>query len=326
MERRLHTWRARLVLLTLAWTLTVSAARADSISLTTLGDSLTSTYSGHPTRAGDQSWTDLLTSLRSGPITINNVAVSGAGSTDLVTSQLGAASPHLSSGSFATVYIGSNDLYNYFNPPPGMGTSITPAALVGNLLQNIATAVGTLQAANVHVVLATVPDFGATPYVQNLLAGNQPALQAITELTTAVNTGILTLGQDLRIPVVDLFALNNISRGPVMIGGVNVTPDLYAADGFHPSSIGQALLANATLQALTVAYGVNTSSLQFTDAEILGLKGLSPQAATTFDIAPFVVYAQEPGSWALLVLGLVGVFGRRAQKGMSSRSALPAAA
>jgi lysophospholipase L1-like esterase len=296
-----------------------SSVRADPISIVTLGDSLTATYAGQPTRAGDQSWTDLLQSQRAGQINVYNVAVSGATSNDLA-AQVTSASQYAGKASYATVYIGANDLYNYFNPPAGQGTLITPAALVANIAQNLATAVGSLQAMGFKVVVANVPDFGVTPYAQNLLQGDPAALQVITGLTTAVNTQIQALAQTLGVPVVDLFALNNRSQTPLFIGGVQVNSSLYAADGYHPSSIGQALIANTTLEALNLAYGADTTGLMFTDAQILALKGMTAQANTTFDVSPFVQYAPEPASAVLLALGMLGVLARRLQKGISARS------
>jgi lysophospholipase L1-like esterase len=293
--------------------LSASTAFADPITLTSVGDSLTASYAGHPYGAGHRGWGDLLGSLRPGSVHHFNYAQPGVTSGLLLSrhQHLLAAGVvhgfHTHPGAlpgpmpFATLIVGANDVGAFVDDRLN-GRSPDPDALVSGVVGNVYTVLATVQGAGtVGVVLATVPDIGKTPFFLQALQG-QPALaQAITGLTQAINAQLLDLARARHVPVVDLYALNNLpSSGPLSIGGLNVNANMYGPDGFHPSTLGQGLLANAILEALHRGYGLDTAALRFSDNELLQAQGMLTGRDGYFDVSPHVRYhAAERSSLAL---------------------------
>jgi hypothetical protein len=98
----------------------------------------------------------------------------------------------------------------------------------------------------------------------------------------------------------------------VFIGANDLTGMLYGPDQFHPSTIGQGLLANATLEALRIGYGVDTRPFLLSDEQILEEMGLHGNGGRNFDASAFVKFqAPEPSGLVLLGLGALGLAWRR---------------
>jgi lysophospholipase L1-like esterase len=288
---------------------------ADPIGIATLGDSLTDTYVNRPYAGDNLSWTDQLTRLRSSAITLYNEAVAGTTSDTLLTQgQPTAAANLVSAGAvkYVSLMVGANDMGAFLQSVLSNGPR-DPAPLVSNLVANIKTALDTIQSAGkVAVVLGNVPDIGVTPFFRSALAGQPALLQMVTDVTRSANAQIQALARQRGIPVVDLFALDNLSKGTVTVGGVDVTNSLYSVDNFHPSTISQGLIANTVLEAFHRGYGLDISNLRLSDAEILREAGLSGSPGTYFGVSGFVLFqaAPEPSTLTLLGLGALGLVGR----------------
>ncbi len=287
------------------------------LRISTLGDSLTDPYAkytgsldpttGLPFRgyAGDKNWVEQFQALRGGSVTIYNQAVSGAASYDL-SPQVAATASLVSQGKvdYASIIIGSNDILNY------IGTSLgaNPAPFITNLSSNILNTVTALKAAgNVGLVLANLPDPNVTPSFQYAFAGAPAAAALITGMVQAANQAIAQIAAANHIPLIDLYGLSQLTRNPLTIGGVTLSPlELFTPDLFHPGTVMQGLLANTFLEALQRGYGADFSSLRLSDQEILDLAHVDHGAgATYFDVSNFVVAnpAPEPATLTLCGIG-----------------------
>jgi lysophospholipase L1-like esterase len=308
-------WRG-CVLAALVWALAWSPLRADPISLATLGDSITDTYAGKPYAGTNQSWTDQLRSLRPADVNLTNLARAGSTSTDLLTQgQDTTAANLIQEGKvrYATLIIGANDVGAFLQQiNPNNPATLDPAPFIQKLLGNISTVVNKLQfAGDVGIVLANLPDIGNTPFFLTALAKTPAILQLLTAATNAANTQIEALAKERGLPLVDLYSLNNLSKQPtVTLGGINVKSFLYSVDGFHPSTIGSGVIANAELEALRRGYNVNVQALS--DREILRAAGLQGKDGfADFNVGSFVITQNnpEPSSFVLAGLGGFGLLG-----------------
>src|SRR5262249_21890619 len=140
----------------------------------------------------------------------------------------------------ATVMIGANDVGAYLGQlNPSNPASFNPLPFVQALATNVHDTVDALRAAgNVRIVLTNIPDIGHTPNLQATLGQAPAILHLLTVATNIMNDQIAGIAKTRNLPVVDLHDLNEIAHFPVMVGGVDVHNDLYAIDGFHPSTIG----------------------------------------------------------------------------------------
>jgi phospholipase/lecithinase/hemolysin len=177
------------------------------------------------------------------------------------------------------VWAGANDFFLPFE---------SPAALIGNAITNIATAVGTLQAYGAqHILVPNLPNLGRTPYA---LSTGQA--EGLTQLSAAFNA---TLGQTLAVnfPSVmtfDVFSTLNTAGDNAAALGVPITslPFINDATGqqvgvdptqhffwdtVHPSSTVQAYLAEQMHARL-----VEVSALQYS---AIGQVTISISDATT---------------------------------------------
>ncbi|MGL4552042.1 MAG: SGNH/GDSL hydrolase family protein [Gemmataceae bacterium] len=245
----------------------------------TLGDSITDTYTGKPYGDDSRGWTDLLASERGQFLSLHNFAARGSTSEMLLgqgqhTSAVGVV--RAGEARYVSLSVGANDMYT-------VPCRIDPAALIAN----VARAVASLTRGGAKVILGNVPDITDTPVVKVFLSG-RPALSArIRTITAAVNERLRRLAGSLRVPLVDLRRLNAVSGRPFLLGGVDVSGHLYCVDGFHPSTVGSGLIANAQLEALRGGYGIDVPPLD--DADILRLGGLTPlDHAAAFDAGAFV--------------------------------------
>lgn len=289
--------------------------RAGPVGIVTLGDSLTDTYAGKPYAGSNQSWTDLVTALRGNQALLTNLAKAGATSIDLVgPGQLGSAVQTIQQGQahYATIMIGANNIGAYLaNMDPNNLASFDPTPYVQTLAGNVNTAITALKAAGAQgIVLTNLPDIGQTPALQYALAGQQQVLQLLTLATQAANASIEALAAQHQVPLVDLHGLNQLAMQPLNVGGLDVQQNLYSVDGFHPSTIGSGLLANAQMEAVRKAFGVQITPLS--DSEILAAYGLSANDPTAaFDVSSFVKAetVPEPTSLTLLLMGAAGMAG-----------------
>jgi len=149
-----------------------------------------------------------------------------------------------------------------------------------DLEADVTTAIDALLAASpgVKTVIATIPDYGYTPYVRQGWAydySDPVKRQRVSDAIEAANARITAVAADRSIPVADLYAVVEAvyAAGSLWIGGVAIDlvnagddPDhMYCADGVHPGTVPQGLFANEFINAMNV-YGIDVSAL--TEQEI----------------------------------------------------------
>jgi lysophospholipase L1-like esterase len=280
-------------------------------TIATLGDSLTAAYPSNTPRgiAGDQSWVQQLQAQGYHHLAIDNLAVSGATSADIFTDGQVATAAHLiSTGNvqYASLIIGANDVISPTFLPEIMGGVTQP--FVTMVTTNIETALTQLEsaAASAHeplgLTVGTIPDVGVTPAMQYELtqqlgvplAALPTVLHNITTATVQANNVIESFAAHHGIPVVDMYGLGqlgaNAATTPVIVGGHSFT-NLYAPDSFHPSTVGQGLLANAVLEALAAPDSPRLERFSLSDQQILTNANIPHgEGRTYFDVDPYVLY------------------------------------
>lgn len=225
-----------------------------------------------------------------------NWARGGADSATLLTQgqHAGVAGQASSDGvGYAVLAIGGNDFSPSFQPP-GAYNSIYNGAWnaaqiqshVGQSISNVETALATVRAAGVSVVLANVIDAGPTPGVTFYypIAANR---DRVTAAVRSINAGLKSLAQKYQLPLIDLFALGRAISGPntnlhstLKLGNVTINlrgsdpgppnsrpTDAFLSDGVHPNTVLQGILANTILQAFNSGYGAGVPL--FSEQELL---------------------------------------------------------
>ena len=270
-----------------------------------LGDSYSDEYRFYPPdRTAARNWVDILHTQRLvsfGPFTTAsrgeprdqgyayNWARSGATSTDMVQNQLPGLASQVAKGEirYATILIGGNDYLDFIAgaaegliPPAQIPATLTQVTT--NAINNVQTAVGTLLAANpnVKIVLLTidVTDLpaarvvGSTPQGQQLLAATGAA---VDQFNAAIKQ-IAAAAPD-RVAVDDLAAvvkqLGSSPTGTIDFGGTTISlttvgdnyHDFFLADGIHPGTVGQTILADTIVQTLDAKW--NTGLFPVTEQE-----------------------------------------------------------
>jgi lysophospholipase L1-like esterase len=248
-------------------------------TIATMGDSLTAPYPSWAPwgAAGDQSWAQQLAAQGNKHLAIDNVAVPGTTSSQLLTGGQVSTVAHLvSTGAvhYATLIVGANDVVFDYLQTIVQGN---PAPFVQAVTGNIEAALTTVAAAgDVKLAVGNIPDVGLTPSMRYELAqvlgvpaSQLPAvLQNVTTATTQANDEIEAFAAGHGIPVIDLFGMGQViaaaPASPVSVGGVKVS-NLYAPDYFHPNTVAQGLLADAILEALGDTYNPRLERFRLTD-------------------------------------------------------------
>lgn len=188
------------------------------------------------------------------------------------------------------IMVGGNDVnFQYgdlYESLPGdtFATSFT-AEVLGNLgafideIRNHTT--------DVPIVLADVPDLGVAP---DIIADHPDVLKRAnaSAIINALNTELATLATNRNVTLARISELTDrlLSPDPFYIAGHEMIKDtdplennrpeyLFCWQGLHPSTNGQAIIANTLLNAINLASG--TSIQQLGNREILeNLLGLNP--------------------------------------------------
>lgn len=249
--------------------------------------------------------------------------------TSVLSTQTAGLAQHIAAGDVGTAFvgIGSNDFFYRANQFDTLGNvipnpnAVIDAAFISEVANAILAGVDTLLAAGpVDLLLGFVPAGTAGGSTPEILAGIDGVNQLLAQ-------GAATRG----IATVDLFAWADDpgrvdGNGTVHVGGLAIDPgsvagpgdlspgaagpcnsagqcatpshaeSFAAEDGIHPNTVIQALIANEIIEALNASYGHSIQTLS--DAEILALAAVP-----------------EPGSGALLALGLAGLALRRVAQG-----------
>ncbi|WP_265593908.1 SGNH/GDSL hydrolase family protein [Haloferula sp. BvORR071] len=186
------------------------------------------------------------------------------------------------------IMLGANDLKQQYNDI----FNDTEAANFFNQIRNRLNSIHDWVRANrgAHppaVIVCTVPDVGATPQISNIY--NVPEKRASTRAKIAAfNQSIIDWAAAEPVPPtvarLDLLTDRVFDQAPFQINGTvftlagsqeNPPTQVFCKDGFHPSTVAQAYIANEIIGALNTALG--TSITKFSDREILrNLLGLNP--------------------------------------------------
>jgi phospholipase/lecithinase/hemolysin len=213
-------------------------------------------------------------------------ARNGATSSNMIQNQLPGLAAQVAAGQveYAWIFIGGND-FLYFLRDIENG-SIAPAAAPSMLAQveataaaNFTTAVHTLLSSSptVRLVIANVPDVSELPIVRLALTvapQAQPIVAATSQAIAEYNATIASVaaGQS-RIALIDLAGqaaeLSTIPGGSVRFGGTTIKlttagdnyHDFFLADGLHPGTVGQGIIANDFITAVNGHFGAQIAPL-----------------------------------------------------------------
>jgi lysophospholipase L1-like esterase len=258
-------------------------------TIAAMGDSLTASYQGTPQgAAGDRNWVQQLQAEGSKHLAIDDVAVPGAASGDLG-GQAATVANLVRAGSvqYATLIVGGNDV------TANLRTILAgnPTPFVTEVVAHIESALETVAAAGpVHLVVGNIPDVSITPALESLIP-NPLLRQEVTQAIAIANQQIEAFAAARAIPVIDLFRSGRLAEQPLTLAGVQVN-NFYAADGFHPGSILQGLLADTILEALGDAYDPSLERFTLTEQQLLDNAPtpiLHQPGHTFFDVSPFVL-------------------------------------
>ncbi|MEX0979050.1 MAG: SGNH/GDSL hydrolase family protein [Pirellulales bacterium] len=331
----------------------VASGAAFAVQIGVMGDSLSDEYFEQTYGSYADNWTEQFVTYRGvdmGPLGAwgeprrngyeYNWARSGATTTSLLSTgqHTGLAGQVVPEGiDYAVLMIGPNDQHALSNMysnlysgawTPGDANTIT---WVKTVATNIDTAVTTVKATGVPLLLATSMDFGVTPLVNQSLAPIASQRQAVTNvLANQLTPAIQAIAQAHDLPLIDIFGMMNAIVGTplslnstVTIGNFNINLQQvdtitgtvptagFVDDGIHPHTTLQGVIANLVMEGLNIGYGANLSL--FSETEILAHRGISYGGSDTLEaqIGPYsdyvLNYVPEPSSLALATLAAVAL-------------------
>lgn len=166
---------------------------------------------------------------------------------------------------------------------------------ISSVLENITTAVETLQRGNVRLVLSNIVDYGIAPATQEFFT-SASRRQLVSEVIDTLNDRILAAADDWLTPVVDMNALTKklLSGNSIMLGGNTFSrsagvavSNLFVADGAHPHTVSSSVLANGFLAGFHYGYADWIAPLS--EQEVVESIGLSfVQNSFNLDYQPYV--------------------------------------
>lgn len=147
----------------------------------------------------------------------------------------------------AHILTGTNDVFSVYRPP----WQIDGGSPLYNTTYNIKLMVALAQAANIKVVLGTIPPYGCTDTAQCALAvDSEPSLSTHWKNIDALNTWIRQYGFENGITIADYWQAL-VERNGAGVG------EMYSVelthDGVHPSELGYALMTPLAEAAITQA-------------------------------------------------------------------------
>lgn len=191
---------------------------------------------------------------------------------------------HLDDVGVAVVFIGGNDLrsayggiFNDPQAPPALAQTVSNIAYIHDYLRN--------RAAALPIVIATVPDVGATADIAGKYTDPAKREQARARIA-AMNVSIIAMAatRGATVARIDRVADRIFDQVPMDLNGTefiyapspeNSPRPVFCKDGFHPATMVQAFIANELLVALNLATGSAIPLLE--NREILGpILGLDP--------------------------------------------------
>ncbi|MCP5535255.1 MAG: SGNH/GDSL hydrolase family protein [Akkermansiaceae bacterium] len=210
------------------------------------------------------------------------------------------------------IMLGGNDIRSHYgelyDPEPG---DPTPAEFINNIISNLTGIINEIRDVNpaVPIVLADAPDLGATP--DKIDAHPDPVKRAnASAIINDLNLAIAALATSEGATLAPISNLTDriLSSEPLYIGAIEMIKDkdpenpsnyLFCKGGLHPSTNGQAIIANTLLAAINTATNSNIPLLP--DREILAdVMGLDPDQpykdwATTAGLTDLSMSADKDG-------------------------------
>jgi lysophospholipase L1-like esterase len=185
----------------------------------------------------------------------------------------------------ALIVLGGNDLKTDYS---GIFNDPAPPVLLAETVANLRIIHDFVRAQNASlpIVIATAPDIGATPDVADKYT--DPVLRARARARIAdMNAAIIALAASKGATVMRVDTLTDriFDQIPLNLNGTvfsliphpeNPPTHMFCKDGFHPATLGQALIAGLAVQAINQAIG-STLIPPLANREILGnVLGLNP--------------------------------------------------
>lgn len=185
---------------------------------------------------------------------------------------------------YVVIFLGANDVRSIYGD---FYNNTVPAGFNATVVANLKRAVDFVQAgkSSLRIVVVNIPDPGVTP--SKIAAHPDPAKRAAASGRIAsLNQSIAVMAANEGCALADVMSLTEQIRGPgdfrvngrvfLKAGHPENPPDhLFAKDGFHPSTVAQALFANTIMRAINTKWNRNIPLL--TNREILGdVLGLNP--------------------------------------------------
>jgi lysophospholipase L1-like esterase len=191
---------------------------------------------------------------------------------------------HLDNVDAVVIFLGGNDvesvyggIFNDAQPPALLAQTVSNLAFIHDYVRN--------HGGNVPIIIATVPDVGATEKIASKYTDPAKRVTARARIA-AMNASIMTMAASRGATVarIDTVTDRIFDQVPMNLNGTgfiyppspeNSPRPVFCKDGFHPATMVQALIADQILAALNLATGRNIPRLS--PREILGpVLGLNP--------------------------------------------------
>jgi len=175
------------------------------------------------------------------------------------------------------VFLGGNDIDSVYGPVYN-GNSSTTNNIINRIEDDLEDIIDFVQddTPNMRMILVNVPHVGATPEVKGDHPTHPVRTQRVTDALQTIDTRLRALANRKNIGYADIlpFTLDLLSDAPYCIGGfpfINEGSDDGDADhiwlggdlsqNFHPNTNGQAIVANAIIEAFNEKYGIGAEPL-----------------------------------------------------------------
>lgn len=182
------------------------------------------------------------------------------------------------------VFLGGNDLKSNYT---GIYSDPQPPALLAQAVANLATIHDFVRshAPSLPIIIATIPDIGASPDVSGKYTDPTLRLQARSRIA-AMNASLIAMATARAATVARIDSLTDriFDQVPFQLNGTtfiyppspeNSPRPMFCKDGFHPATMAQALIADIFVDALNRATAGTIP--RFANREILGsVLGLNP--------------------------------------------------
>ena len=181
------------------------------------------------------------------------------------------------------IFLGGNDLKSNYT---GIYSDPQPPALLAQVVTNLASIHDFVRShTSLPIIIATVPDIGATPDVSGKYTDPTLRLQARSRIA-AMNAALIAMAtaRGASVARIDTLTDRIFDHVPFQLNGTvfiyppnpdNSPRPMFCKDGFHPATMAQTLIADIFVGALNCATA--SAIPRFANREILGpVLGLNP--------------------------------------------------